>query len=81
MRARGSLGLLGEVLLSMGWSALLLGQAGLAGPAAEEASRLLAENGRPLWAACAQLVQAILAGRRGDTITASELTPRPSVSC
>ncbi len=73
-RARGSLGLLGQVLLSQGWSAVLLGQAGLAGSAAEEADRLLAESGRPLWAACAQLVQAVLAGRRGDTTTATELT-------
>ena len=61
------------MLLSQGWSALLLGQAGLAGPAAEEAARLLAESGSPLWAACAQLVQAVLAGRRGDTATAAEL--------
>jgi DNA-binding NarL/FixJ family response regulator len=73
MRARGRLGLLGPVLLSQGWSALLLGQAGLAEPAAEEAARLLAERGSPLWAACAQLVQAVLAGRRGDTITAADL--------
>ena len=73
LRVRGWLGLLGEVLLSQGWSALLLGQAGLAGPAAEEATRLLAETGRPLWAACAQLVQAVLAGRRGDSATAAEL--------
>jgi len=72
-RARGWLGLLGEVLLSQGWSALLLGQADLAGPAADEAARLLAESGLPLWAACAQLVQAVLAGRRGDT-AAAELT-------
>jgi tetratricopeptide (TPR) repeat protein len=73
LRARGWLGLLGPVLLSQGWSALLLGQAGLAGPAADEAARLLAESGRPLWAACAQLVQAVLAGRRGDAATATEL--------
>jgi DNA-binding CsgD family transcriptional regulator len=73
LRARGWLGLLGQVLLSQGWSALLLGQAGLAGPAAEEAARLLAESGSPLWAACTQLVQAVLAGRRGDTTTATEL--------
>jgi DNA-binding CsgD family transcriptional regulator len=73
LRARGRLGVLGDVLLSQGWSALLLGQAGLAGPAAEEAARLLAEGGRPLWAACAQLARAVLAGRRGDTTTAAEL--------
>jgi DNA-binding CsgD family transcriptional regulator len=66
LRARGWLGLLGTVLLSQGWSALLLGQAAVAGPAANEATRLLAESGRPLWVACAQLVQAVLAGRRGD---------------
>src|SRR5689334_1457298 len=74
LRARGRLGVLGDVLLSQGWSALLLGQASLAGPAAEEAARLLAEGGRPLWAACAQLAQAVLAGRRGDTTTATDLT-------
>jgi DNA-binding CsgD family transcriptional regulator/tetratricopeptide (TPR) repeat protein len=73
LRARGSLGLLGLVLLSQGWSALLLGQAGLAGPAAEEAARLLGEGGRPLSVACAQLVQAVLAGRRGDTAAAADL--------
>ena len=73
LRARGQLGLLGTVLLSQGWSALLLGQAALAGPAAEEAARLLGECGRPLWAACAQLVQAVLAARLGDTTTATEL--------
>jgi DNA-binding CsgD family transcriptional regulator len=76
LRARGRLGLLGPVLLSQGWSALLLGQAGLAEPAAEEAARLLAERGSPLWAACAQLVQAVLAGRRGDTTTATDLASR-----
>jgi DNA-binding CsgD family transcriptional regulator len=76
VRARGWLGLLGDVLLSQGWSALLLGQAALAGPAAEEAARLLAENGRPLWVACAQLVQAVLAGRRGDTAAADDLAAR-----
>ena len=32
LRARGRLGTLGQVLLSQGWSALLLGHAGLAGP-------------------------------------------------
>jgi DNA-binding NarL/FixJ family response regulator len=73
LRACGWLGLLGPVLLSQGWSALLLGRAGLAGPTAEEAARLLAERGSPLWAACAQLVQAVLAGRRGDTATATDL--------
>jgi hypothetical protein len=71
-RARGWLGLLGDVLLCQGWAALLLGQAGLAGSAADEAARLL-EGGRPQWVACARLVQAVLAGWRGDTITATEL--------
>jgi DNA-binding CsgD family transcriptional regulator len=74
LRTRGWMGLLGQVLLSQGWSALLLGQAGLAGPAAEEATRLLTESDLPLWAACAQLVQAVLATRRGDTAAADELT-------
>jgi Dyp-type peroxidase family len=57
LRARGWLGLLGQVLLSQEWSALLLGHAGLAGPAAEEATRLLADGGSPLWAAFQQDVQ------------------------
>jgi hypothetical protein len=73
VRASGRLGMLGQTLLSQGWSALLLGQAGLAEPAAEEATRLLAEGGHTLWATCAQLVQAVLAGRRGDTATATEI--------
>jgi DNA-binding CsgD family transcriptional regulator len=76
LRARGGLGVLGRVLLSQGWSAVLLGQAALAGPAADEAARLLAESGSPLWAACAQLAQAVLAGRRGDTTAAADLAAR-----
>jgi DNA-binding CsgD family transcriptional regulator len=75
-RASGRLGLLSQALLSQGWAALLLGQAGLAGPAAEEAARLMAERGSSLWAACAQLVQAVLAGRRGDTATALEIAAK-----
>jgi DNA-binding CsgD family transcriptional regulator len=76
LRARGWLGLLSQVLLSQAWSALLIGQASLAGPAAEEAARLLAESGSPVWAACAELAQAVLAGRRGDTTAATELAVR-----
>jgi hypothetical protein len=62
------------VLLNQAWSALLLGHSGLAGPAAAEAERLEAESGQPLWAACARLAQAVLAGRRGDTTAAAGLT-------
>jgi DNA-binding CsgD family transcriptional regulator len=72
-RAQGELGGLGQVLLIRAWAAALPGQADLAGPAAEEASRLLAEAGNPVWAACAQTVQAVLAGRRGDAATAAGL--------
>src|SRR6202043_3670765 len=35
--------------------------------------RLLGEGGRPLSVACAQLAQAVLAGRRGDTAAAADL--------
>jgi hypothetical protein len=73
LRARGWLGLLGEVLLSQAWAALLVGQGALAAPAAAEAAQLEAEGGNPLWAACAQLAQAVLAGRRGDTTAAAGL--------
>ena len=73
-RTRGRLLRLGQALLAQAGAALLLGQADLAGTAAEEAGRQLAERGLPLWAACAQAVLAVLAGRRGDAATADELT-------
>src|SRR4029077_16451935 len=50
-RARGWLGLLCDVWPRRGWPALLLGRAGRAGSAADEAARLL-EVGRPPTAAC-----------------------------
>ena len=43
------------------------------GRSPKKPTRLLAESGRPLWAACAQLVQAVLAARLGDTTTAADL--------
>jgi len=75
-RARGQLGGLGRTLLTRSWATALAGRADLAGPAAEEASRLLAEVGDPVWAACAQTVLAVLAGLRGDAVTAAGLAAR-----
>jgi DNA-binding CsgD family transcriptional regulator len=43
-------------------------------PTAAEGARLLAEIGQPMWAACAQLAAAVLAGRRGDAAASAELT-------
>jgi DNA-binding CsgD family transcriptional regulator len=73
-RAQGWLGLLGQILLARSWAEVLLGRPDA--PAAAEGARLLAETGQPLWAACAQLAAAVLAGRRGDAATAADLTTR-----
>lgn len=81
LRARGWLGALGQVLLSQGWSALLLSQAGLAGPAAEEATRLLAESGSPLWAACASSSRRSWPAGAATPPPPPNLPPRPSASC
>jgi DNA-binding CsgD family transcriptional regulator len=45
----------------------------VAAPAAEEATRLLAEAGMVLFVPCAQLATALLAARRGDVATAADL--------
>jgi DNA-binding CsgD family transcriptional regulator len=72
-RARGELVMLARVLLGQAWVKALLGRADLAGTAAEECCRLQTEVGNPVWAACAQAVLSMLAGRRGDAATATGL--------
>jgi DNA-binding CsgD family transcriptional regulator len=73
-RTQGWLTLLGQIQLARSWAEVLLGRPDAATPAAAEGARLLAESGQSLWAACAQLALAVLAGRRGDAATAADLT-------
>ena len=72
-RAQGRLGLLAQALVSEAWAGVMLANATLAAPAAEEAERLGAETGQPLWAAAAGLARAVVAADRGATATAVEL--------
>ncbi len=73
LRQQGRLGLLGEALASQAWAAILLGKYRVAAAAADEASRLSRDTGRPRWALVADLATATLASERGDYQTASEL--------
>ena len=73
MRAQGRLALLAQTLVGQAWTGVNLGDPSTARPAAEEAYRLANETGQPRWAAVAQLAEAVLAGRRGETGTAEVL--------
>ncbi|WP_182903855.1 helix-turn-helix transcriptional regulator [Microbispora sp. H10830] len=73
LRLQGRLGLLGEALASQAWAAIHLGKHRLAATAADEASRLSRDAGRPRWALVADLATATLASERGDYETANEL--------
>ncbi len=73
LRAQGRLGHLARVLVLHAWAATHLADWNVALPAAEEAGRLAAETGEPLWAAGAQVVKAVLAAVRGDQEVADAL--------
>jgi DNA-binding CsgD family transcriptional regulator len=73
LRQQGRLGLLGEALASQAWAAIHLGKHRLAAAAADEASRLSRDTGRPRWALVADLATATLASERGDIETANKL--------
>ena len=75
-RAQGRLGLLAQALAAEAWAGVMLGNASLAAPAAEEAERLGAETGQPLWAAAAALARAVVAADRGATAVAVELAAK-----
>ena len=75
-REQGQLGVLGQTLLAQAWTAVLLGQSDLAAAAADESGRVLAETGNQFWVTGAQLVLAVVAGRRGDVATAANLAGR-----
>ena len=66
LRAQGRLGLLARALALQAWSAVHVGDLGLAIRAAEEAHQLAQETRQPLIVATARAVQAILAALRGE---------------
>ena len=72
-REEGKLGALGLTVFCQAWAAVLAGLPDVAAPAAEEATRLLAELGMVLFVPCAQLATALLAARRGDAASATAL--------
>jgi len=76
LRAQGRAGLLAQALVSQSWAALHLAKATLAESAADEAARLARETGQPRWALAAEMVQATLAGERGDLERAEALASR-----
>jgi DNA-binding CsgD family transcriptional regulator len=73
LREQGRLGHLARVLVLQAWSATQLADWNVARPAAEEAGRLAAETGEPLWSAGAQAIGAMLAALRGETDLAETL--------
>jgi DNA-binding CsgD family transcriptional regulator len=72
-RAQGRLGGLVQALVSQAWAGVLLANISLAASAAEEAERLGAETGQPLWSTAATLARAMVAADRGETAAAAEL--------
>jgi DNA-binding CsgD family transcriptional regulator len=75
-RAQGRAALLAQALVSLAWAALMIADARVATPAAEEGARLAQETGQPRWAATALLALAAMAAERGNGEVADELTSR-----
>jgi DNA-binding CsgD family transcriptional regulator len=73
LRAQGRLGLLAQALTAQAWTAVHLALEPLAIAASQEAVRLAEETGQPLWAAAAQLAQAMILSERGDHEAAEEV--------
>ncbi len=73
LRAEGRINHLATTLHTWAWAGVVLGNPAISGPAADESHRLFAETGQTLWAACAQLVTAAEAGRRGAAARAETL--------
>ena len=72
-RAQGRLGHLARLLVFQAWAATHVGNWNVAVPAIEEAGRLAAETGQPVWVAGARVVKAMLVGMRGQDELAQEL--------
>ena len=73
-RVEGRLNQLVEVLAQQAWSAFPPLDWAVATPSADESIRLAQETGQPVWQASALIVQAILAGVRGDFTLAESQT-------
>ncbi|HJW48540.1 MAG TPA: helix-turn-helix transcriptional regulator, partial [Candidatus Limnocylindria bacterium] len=73
LRSQGRLGFLASSLAHLAWLSIDLGDWRTAASAAEEAARLAEETHQPLWIAAARAAQALLAGLRGDPVTALAL--------
>ncbi len=74
LRTRGRINHLAQALHTWAWAGVHFGNPAVSLPAAEEAHQLFSETGQTLWAACAQLVMASAAGRRGDAVRSETLT-------
>ncbi len=74
LRAAGRINHLAQALHTWAWAGVHFGNPQISVPAAEEARQLFAETGQTLWAACAQLALAAVAGRRGDAARSETLT-------
>jgi DNA-binding CsgD family transcriptional regulator len=72
-RTGRQLGVLVQALSCQAWTAALLSNTSLAGPAAADCERLGEETGQPLWAMTGSLAGAVVAAERGETSTALEL--------
>jgi ATP/maltotriose-dependent transcriptional regulator MalT len=66
-RAEGRTIYLAQNLHTWAWAGVQFGDPTISVPAAAEAHRLFSESGQTLFAACAQLAMAAVAGRRGDS--------------
>lgn len=73
LRATGRFRALPHPLITYAWQSIALADWQSALPAADESHRIATETGQPMWAASAVLVQAVIAGLRGDDGTADTL--------
>jgi DNA-binding CsgD family transcriptional regulator len=76
LREQGRLRALAHVLAAQAWTAIMNSDFHIAMPAAEEASRLAAETGQPLWEAGSWTAQATLAALRGEPLEVEALAGR-----
>jgi len=74
LRQQGRVALLAQALVLQTFAALYLGRWDITHVASDEAYRFAVETHQPVWAACAQLGQANLAGLRGEYERARSLS-------
>jgi DNA-binding CsgD family transcriptional regulator len=76
LREHGRLRVLTHVLAVRAWAATMTSNFRVAMPAAQEAGRLAAETGQPLWEAGTWTARAVLAALRGEQDAVRDLTAR-----